>query len=170
MILYDLEGADLSTGTPATSAFTPNASQWRTGMVDISVVLGSADVLLMFQNESNYGNNVYIDDIRISNTVGIAEAGAASFGVFPNPNTDAFSILFNGTLSGVMDLRVLAVDASVVQQRNWSAAPGAILDVDLGSAASAVTWWKSPTPVVRATVRPWCTTDRKVCSWKEALG
>lgn len=130
--LYDVEGADLSTGTPATSAFTPSATQWRSEAVDLTAVVGGSDVLLMFQTESNFGNNMYLDDIHIGNIVGIEEEGAASFAVFPNPNAGDFSIRFNGTVSGSVVLRVLAVDGTLVQQRQWSAVPGAVLYVGLG--------------------------------------
>ena len=135
LTLYDLEGADLSTGTPTTSAFTPNASQWRTDVVDLSPVVGSADVLFMFQTESNFGNNMYLDDIAIGTTVGVEEQDASGFQVFPNPNAGTFSIRFNGALTGTMDVRVLAVDGTVVHQRQWSVAPGATLDVDLRGTA-----------------------------------
>ncbi|MBK8612861.1 MAG: hypothetical protein IPN85_05105 [Flavobacteriales bacterium] len=115
--LYDQEGTALATGTPFTGAFTPNATQWRNDYVDLAAVLGQPDVLFMFETESNYGNNMYIDDVRIANSVGIAESGAEAFGLFPNPNTGAFSIRANSALAGTLEVRVLAVDGSLAQQR-----------------------------------------------------
>ncbi len=132
--LYDKEGATLSTGTPATGAFTPTAVQWRNDYVDLIAVLGQADVLFMFETESNYGNNMYIDDVRIANSVGIAEPSVTAATLFPNPNNGAFAILAN-SLTGTVQVRVLAVDGSLVQQRTWAATQGAMLDVDLGATA-----------------------------------
>ncbi len=134
--LYDQEGTALATGTPFTGAFTPNATQWRNDYVDLAAVLGQPDVLFMFETESNYGNNMYIDDVRIAYSVGIAESGAEAFGLFPNPNTGAFSIRANSALAGTLEVRVLAVDGSLVQQRTWNAAQGATLDLDLGATAA----------------------------------
>ncbi|HRH38384.1 MAG TPA: choice-of-anchor J domain-containing protein, partial [Flavobacteriales bacterium] len=86
--VYNKQGATLSTGTPTTSAFTPTAAQWRWEQVDISSVIGQPEVLFMFETESNWGNNVYIDDVQISAEVGIHEQSAISFSLFPNPAND----------------------------------------------------------------------------------
>ncbi|MBP6390171.1 MAG: hypothetical protein KA175_00480 [Flavobacteriales bacterium] len=133
--LYDKEGSTLSTGAPTTATFTPTATQWRTDFVDLPTVLGQPDVLFMFQTESNFGNNMYLDDIRIANVVGIDEQVSPDLAVFPNPNAGAFTIRVNGELTGTMDVRVLALDGSLVQRRTWSAARGAMLDLDLGETA-----------------------------------
>ena len=133
--LYDQEGTALATGAPLTGAFTPSATQWRNDYVDLALVLGQPEVLFMFETESNYGNNMFIDDVRIANSVGVAELSANNFALFPNPNAGSFEIRANGTLSGTLDVRVLAVDGSLVQQRTWNATQGAALNVDIGSTA-----------------------------------
>jgi len=133
--LYDKQGAVLSTGTPLTGSFTPSATQWRTDYVDLNSLLGESDVLFLFQSVSDYGNNFYVDDIRIANTVGIGEVDVADFSVFPNPSNGAFSIRANAALTGNVEVRVLALDGSLVQLRTWSLGRGATMDMDLGAAA-----------------------------------
>ncbi|HEY0976047.1 MAG TPA: T9SS type A sorting domain-containing protein [Flavobacteriales bacterium] len=134
--LYDKEGAELATATPQTSAFTPNATQWRSESVEISSVAGQSDVLFLFQTESDYGNNVYVDDISIgSGVAGIDDAAALAFSLFPNPNNGNFTLRTDGTAMGNTQVRVLAMDGRTVQQRNWSASAGGSLQLDLGAAA-----------------------------------
>ncbi len=97
--LYDKEGTTLSTGTATTSAFTPTASQWRLEHVDVSSMLGQSEVILMFEAESNWGNNVYIDDVQVGTAVGIDEQDGHSFAIYPNPATDQVRLdlgVFNG--------------------------------------------------------------------------
>ncbi|MBL7965181.1 MAG: hypothetical protein JNM31_15205 [Flavobacteriales bacterium] len=133
--LYDKQGSNLSTGTPTTGAFTPTAAQWRAEQVDLTTVLGQSDVLFMFQTVSDYGNNVFIDDILIGNSVGMADAAVSSFSLFPNPNTGAFSIRGSTDVQGRMNVQVVSVDGRLVQERIWNAAQGGTFDMDLGSVA-----------------------------------
>ncbi|MBP7407559.1 MAG: hypothetical protein KA941_02255 [Flavobacteriales bacterium] len=133
--LYDKEGAALSTGTAFTGTFTPSASQWRAEQVDLASVIGQPDVLFMFQTESDFGNNVYVDDINIGSVVGIEEGAAAGFSLFPNPSNGAFAIRANASLSRTVQVRVLALDGSLVATHTWAATQGALLDMELGETA-----------------------------------
>lgn len=104
--LYDKEGSTLSTVAAGTGAFTPTATQWRTDYVDISSVLGQSDVLFMFVTESNFGNNMYLDNVRIANTVGVEENGIALFSLYPNP------------ANGTVNLSVVAPEGYTVEAYN----------------------------------------------------
>jgi hypothetical protein len=119
--LYDKQGAELSTGTPTTSAFTPNATQWRTESVDLSSVIGQSDVLFMFETESNFGNNIYIDDVHIGSVVGINEPAAVDFSMYPNPTNGHVDLAIRGG-AGVVSIAV--VDALGRAVRNWKPTAG----------------------------------------------
>jgi len=111
--IYNKQGATLSTGTPTTSAFTPTASQWRLEQVDISSVIGQPEVLFMFETESNWGNNVYIDDVQISAEVGIHEQPSIAFSLFPNPaNDEARLDLGNG--QGPVEVSIMDAAGRIV--------------------------------------------------------
>lgn len=134
--LYDKEGADLATATPQTSAFTPTAAQWRSESVDLSAVLGQPDVILMFQTESDYGNNVYVDDIAIGSApVSVGETVPASFSLYPNPNSGIFVLRADGLPIGRTRVRVMGLDGRLVQQHDWQASAGSTFDLDLSTAA-----------------------------------
>jgi hypothetical protein len=62
--VFTKSGANLSTtGVVQTSAFTPNATQWRTETVALTGVSGN--VLVKFVGTSAYGNNLYLDNINL---------------------------------------------------------------------------------------------------------
>ncbi len=133
--IYDQEGSGLSTAGVVTGAFTPNATQWRTEGVDLGVLIGQPDVLLMFVTESNYGNNMYIDDVNVGAIVGVDELAANAFAVFPNPSNGRFT-LRAGVVEGDMVVRVFGVDGSLVHQERWVATQGAQLDIDMRALSS----------------------------------
>ena len=63
--IYLKSGYELATGSDYNSAFTPSVStEWRTETIDISSYIGS-NVVFKFQGTTQYGNNLYIDDVKI---------------------------------------------------------------------------------------------------------
>ncbi len=97
--IYDKAGTTLLTASPTTSAYTPASSHWRTDTVDLSSFAGQSDLIFMFTSISNFGNNLYVDNIRAGViNVGIdKENSSASVNVFPNPTTDILNIQFSST-------------------------------------------------------------------------
>lgn len=87
--VYNKAGSTLMTANPITSSFTPTAAQWRAETVSLNTYIGQANVLLKFKGTSNYGNNLYIDDINIhAGPLGIANVLADnSLNVYPNPSS-----------------------------------------------------------------------------------
>lgn len=85
--IYNKSGSILSTASPQTTAFTPTASQWRKENINLNSYIGQSDIVLAFVSQSNYGNNLYIDDINIVNTTGIEENNMDHLiSVYPNPS------------------------------------------------------------------------------------
>lgn len=87
---YNKSGSTLSTAGIITSNFTPSsASHWRLENVNANPVQNKANVRFKFQNTSDRGNNIYIDDINITgNIVGIDETDElqTGFTLYPNPS------------------------------------------------------------------------------------
>ncbi len=97
--LYDKSGTSLATGPNTTSAFVPLATQWRTDSVNLGSLAGESEVMLVFTSISNYGNNVFVDNIFVGAlNVGIDEANSnLSFNVFPNPAIREINIKYAGS-------------------------------------------------------------------------
>jgi hypothetical protein len=93
--VYDKQGTNLSTGATQTAAFTPSsAADWRRETVSLAAVAGQSEVFVKFVGTSNYGNNIYIDNINISSVANVEESQMSNISVFPNPATESVNVMF----------------------------------------------------------------------------
>lgn len=86
-------------GTPLTSEFIPDATQWKTETVTtITSGFWTSNFQVMFRFESGGGNNIYIDNINLlnPNQVGIEE-NTYKFSIYPNPSQEILNINSNST-------------------------------------------------------------------------
>ena len=102
------DGPDMTqkfvTREPVDTAFVPMVPEdWSTAgnygasspIINLSNWAGKSNIKVMFESYSGYGNNLYIDNIEISNAVGIFEqAGSVNelFAVYPNPASQTTNI------------------------------------------------------------------------------
>ncbi|MFI5150602.1 MAG: T9SS type A sorting domain-containing protein [Bacteroidia bacterium] len=97
--VYAKGGAALATAPhDTTQTFAPaDTSQWKTQFVNLPSFGGSNNVIICFKAVSAMGNNLYIDDVNISNSpMGIQENElASSMQVFPNPFSDITTVRFS---------------------------------------------------------------------------
>ncbi len=88
----------MSSATATDAAFTPSSTaQWKNHSVTISAGLAAqTNVRFKFYFKNNGGNNVYLDDINISGTVGLDEPKMVNnLTIFPNPTTESAALSFN---------------------------------------------------------------------------
>lgn len=95
--VYKKWGNTLMTGTPLSSqsaGWVPGASDWRMETVSLLPYTSANALYIKFRNISDYEDNLYIDDINIMNSTGIATSNLASaVNLFPNPsNTGMFNL------------------------------------------------------------------------------
>jgi hypothetical protein len=85
--LYKKWGSTLATAPNNSNYFTPTATEWRTDTLDLSAYLGAAHLVVAFRNHGLWGNNIYVDNINLLNTISVFEEqpSATDFEVFPNP-------------------------------------------------------------------------------------
>jgi hypothetical protein len=64
---FDKSGADLSTaGTSSDSYLNPAAADWQTQKITLDgSVLSNGNIIVVFRNTNDWGNNIYIDNINI---------------------------------------------------------------------------------------------------------
>ncbi len=68
-VVYDKSGAALQTRSPTTDEFVPaNESQWRTEFIDLSAFAGQSNLQLAFVGINDWGNNLYLDNIKVVTT------------------------------------------------------------------------------------------------------
>ncbi len=92
-----ITGAALSTAGVQSSSFTPSASQWVEQSVNLSGYATETNLYILFRFISNGGNNIYIDDINITEATGIEDDvyNSINFNVYPNPAEENAMIYFN---------------------------------------------------------------------------
>lgn len=100
--------------------FIPNAAnQWRNDTLNLTPWAGQ-DISVRFLNISRGGNNLYLDNINISDYVGVQEInGIGGLNIYPNPSSDG---LFNFIATSVNDskamLTITDVNGKIIEQRN----------------------------------------------------
>jgi PKD repeat protein len=86
----------MSNGLIETGNFIPNSSQWTQQTVPLTSYASCKNLLCKFTFTSNGGNNVYIDNINITGSLGIKEefANHLNMMVYPNPMNDNSRVSF----------------------------------------------------------------------------
>lgn len=94
--VYNKSGATLSTLAPSTTSFIPSAStDWVLDNVNLSAYANMTGVVVKFQFTSDYGNNLWLDDINLLGTTASVETlTTEGFKIYPNPATDKVNVSF----------------------------------------------------------------------------
>lgn len=93
--LINYQNTTLTTAPDQTTLFVPDSSQWVTKTFSMPSLSGLPLVRLAFENNSDHGNVLYIDNVHIfdSSPTGLdAGMNAGTFMVFPNPAQDLLMI------------------------------------------------------------------------------
>ncbi len=121
-----------NTGGTTSTPFTPTSSQWHQKTVSPSLMAalnGRSNVKLRFYFRNDVStpsaNNLYIDEINLSGTVGINElANLINLSIYPNPTTSSSTVEFtwpdhttSATIS-VTDLLGRTLEATKLQNDN----------------------------------------------------
>lgn len=114
--LYSKSGSALSTRTPTGSSFTPTSTQWRKETVNISSYIGLPNVLFLFQTTSNFGNNIYIDDINImGSATGITNYSAENtINVYPNPTSGQVTVSISNLNKETLSIQVFDILGNMI--------------------------------------------------------
>ncbi len=90
--ILDKAGAQLATRSTTTSRFVPTVTQWATDSISLSAYDGLDNINIRFTVISDYGNNLFLDNIRVNQAVvsSVDEPGrlAGKVQVYPNPASD----------------------------------------------------------------------------------
>lgn len=102
--LYNKSGTALATVANNTNTFVPNSSSWRADSISLNSYIGNASLQIRFVSISNYGNNLYLDNINIKNKeevvnpgVSVHEEAFSTLQIWPNPSNDVINISLEGS-------------------------------------------------------------------------
>jgi hypothetical protein len=137
--LFNKAGANLMThAAVGNMAFVPTAADWKYDTVSLDTYRGNADVLLKFKATSNYGNNLYVDDINLSyySTLSVQEINSVSaVQVYPNPSKGDVKIDYNFSTPQNVTVTVSNVLGSVVQSHTLNNVSAGTLSINMNDAA-----------------------------------
>lgn len=118
--VYNKQGATLSTGPTQTAAFTPaSAADFRNETVSLAAYAGQSEVFVKYVGTSNYGNNMYIDNINISSATSLGENELVSLNVYPNPASDIVNISFEAKNANYT-VKLVDLQGRVIANQNLS--------------------------------------------------
>ena len=101
-VVYDKAGEELATGPASSSEFNTPSAYYRQEIVDLSDYAGEERVLIKFVFTSDYGNNVFVDNINISNgPTAIETVEVSNLEIFPNPVKDVLTINYDKAISQI---------------------------------------------------------------------
>ncbi|GIV35169.1 MAG: hypothetical protein KatS3mg031_2704 [Chitinophagales bacterium] len=91
--IYASGGAALATAPPQTQAFIPQQNEWREDWAPVMHLAAHYKVKFKFENYSQYGNRLYLDDIRVELSVtGAPTLSSADVRIYPNPSRETVQI------------------------------------------------------------------------------
>ncbi|MCE2847433.1 MAG: PKD domain-containing protein [Sphingobacteriales bacterium] len=115
---YTKQGTTLQTTGVDPNDFLPGPADWRTETVNLAATTISTkpNVRFRFEFTHDTGNNIFIDNINLTGTVGIDEVNAANanVNVYPNPSRSRTYVDFNMTSGGRIEIQVLDAEGRSV--------------------------------------------------------
>lgn len=114
--LYNKSGSTgLSTAPATTNQFTPTSSQWRTDTINLTSYNNQSEVLIRFKATSGYGNNLYVDNVKIDIITSVPEFIAQQFNIYPNPAQHYLSVSVPSELNQA-SLKITDITGRIVYQ------------------------------------------------------
>jgi Secretion system C-terminal sorting domain len=139
-VLWTKSGSELDTEEDQNNAYTPSSSStWETATVELSEWDGAAELLVSFYATSDYGNNLFLDNINIASApVGIAETvGDGGLRLYPNPTSGLVNLAV-AEASGTVQAQVFNGVGQVVGALNFSAAGTSVRSFDMSAMENGV--------------------------------
>ncbi|MBC8173023.1 MAG: T9SS type A sorting domain-containing protein [Chitinophagales bacterium] len=135
--LYRSGGDDLSTAPDYTAdIFYPDASEWRTDSLDLSIAAGAENVQIIFRNIGRWGQALYIDNVNVKGfTVGVGNTIAVKgVNIYPNPVASGNAITLSGNPEKQFSLEIFDATGKMVLKENISTGQSILLDKKIFSA------------------------------------
>jgi hypothetical protein len=119
--IYSKGGNLLATAPTTASAFIPADSNWRTEIVSLSPYAHYPSVMLKFENKSDWGNNLYIDDINLEFLPSFVAEHTTSpdIRIYPNPNNGRFIMSIINNLSALVYVEVVDITGKLILKQTF---------------------------------------------------
>ncbi|MBA2613151.1 MAG: T9SS type A sorting domain-containing protein [Bacteroidetes bacterium] len=126
--IFSQAGTVLATAPLTTAAFIPTASQWKTVTLALPSLANSSTALVKFVSTSDYGNNMYVDNINLSQanptSIKTTANSNVSFEVYPNPTRGETNLKINAVTAGNANVVVFNTLGQIVFSKQIELAVG----------------------------------------------
>jgi hypothetical protein len=119
--VWEKSGAALATTNPTTSSYVATASHWRAESVSLDEFAGFNEVIIRFKATSGYGNNLYLDDVKLNDYLVSAknvEETTISLSAYPNPAKDEVKFNF-GKNTESYTVNIINLQGQVVKSETF---------------------------------------------------
>ncbi len=139
---YKKSGADLNPhAVISNSAYIPLDSQWVADTADLTLPVAGkhTELIVAFRSTNGYGNNVYLDDVKIYSVQVPTPLKEKGLTISPNPTTDRINIRHYPQATGLQGVAVYSSTGQLVfkEQYNGGQAPN-LIAVNLGNQATGI--------------------------------
>ena len=138
-ILWNKGGRQLSYGpdflTENNQLFIPQADQWRSDTISLDDYIGKTHVLVKFLSFNDWGNNLFLDDIKVEgfeyedpNATAREDAFISQLGfdIAPNPAQTTANALLDLPANSSIELSLYSMDGRKVWQGNPAQLPAGL--------------------------------------------
>ncbi|HXD92078.1 MAG TPA: C10 family peptidase [Bacteroidia bacterium] len=120
--------------------WVPTSTQWRHETINLSALSGMPDVMFAFENRSDWGNWLFVDNINIYTTVGISTIEMSTgLYAYPNPAHNYISVTVFENTSSISVTDVIGQTVIAEQRVNGAQQVQAI---DIANLANGVYFMK----------------------------
>ncbi len=110
--VFNKAGSTLSTGPAQTGFFIPRTARWRNNVVDLSNYNGAEELMVRFVGVSAYGNNLWLDNIKIAGISGTSSEekflDENALSIAPNPARQDLNLILS--LDEASDCQIVLQD------------------------------------------------------------
>jgi hypothetical protein len=124
--IYNKGGSALATAANTSLFFVPAASEWRLESINLAAFSGMNEVLFRFETMSDYGNNIFIDDVAITDEgLGVNDISSNNeFNIYPNPTSGMLNLYFTSDQNKSMQLSIIDPQGRTVLEKSIQSSTG----------------------------------------------
>ena len=115
------------------SPYVPQASDWKETTIMLSAYKNNPHLMIKFEMVSGGGNNLYMDDVRLTYGVALDEGVETQWALVPNPSHGLASLVVNHANHGMEQVRILNLNGQLLHRMDWEGQRMALPALPAGS-------------------------------------
>jgi len=133
-------GTQLATAPDNTNSFVPSDTEWINESINLSNFIGNSSVQIQFQAFSQWGNNLFIDDINIHTPTDLSPIiiNNSEIRIFPNPTNGILNFEYNGKKERKLNMTIFNSVGELITERKINFEKGKSYTLDISENARGI--------------------------------